>query len=342
MGKIVGMGIIGAGLWGEVHAGVYSSFPYAKLVAICDLNEERAKTIAKKYGALAYYTEYEELLKNPDINAVAVVTPDYTHRAPIVAAAMADKHIITEKPLATTQQDVEAIRVAVKSSGVRLMVDFHARWNPPIVVAKEDIENGKLGRIVSAYLRLNDTISVPTRMLSWASKSSILWFLGSHTVDILRFLFKDEVERVYSVSRSGILKKRGIDVEDIFQSILEFKSGIIATIENNWIVPNSNPSVNDFKVNILGEKGMISMDLTHSQLIERYLEDHSDHPDVLVKTKVMDKYVGFAYESIKDFVECVATGRPFVVGLEDGIRVTKVILAIMESARSGKPVDVVY
>ena len=222
------------------------------------------------------------------------------------------------------------------------MVDFHARWSPPIVVAREDIGSGKLGRIISAYLRLNDTISVPTQMLSWASKSSILWFLGSHTVDTLRFLFNDEVERVYSVSRSRVLKEKGIDVEDIYQSILEFKSGIIASIENNWIVPNSNPSVNDFKVNILGEKGMISMDLTHNQLIERYLENYSDHPDILVKTKVRDRYVGFAYESIKDFVECLAEDKPLLVGLEDGVRVTKVILAIIESARSRKPVEIEY
>jgi predicted dehydrogenase len=116
----------------------------------------------------------------------------------------------------------------------------------------------------------------------------------------------------------------------------------VATIENNWVIPNSHPSVNDIKVNILGSKGMINMDLTNNQLIERFLESSSDHPDCIVKPQVRDKHVGFAYESIRDFVECLAIGKPVEVGLEDGLRVTRVVLAIMESAEARRPVRVTY
>jgi len=97
---------------------------------------------------------------------------------------------------------------AVTKAGVKFMVDFHCRWCPPLVVARNDIENGVIGEIVSAYLRLNNTLYVPLKMLSWSGKSSILWFLGSHTIDALRFLLRDEVVRVYSVSRSGVLRGR--------------------------------------------------------------------------------------------------------------------------------------
>jgi predicted dehydrogenase len=89
----------------------------------------------------------------------------------------------------------------VTKAGVKFMVDFHCRWYPPLVVARNDIENGVIGDIVSAYLRHNNTLYVPLKMLSWSARSSILWFLGSHTVDALRFLLRDEVARVYSVSR---------------------------------------------------------------------------------------------------------------------------------------------
>ena len=282
------------------------------------------------------------MVRDPGIDAVAVATPDFAHRDPVVAAAKAGKHVHCEKPLATTREDAEAIAAAVRSSGVTYMVDFHARWNPPFAIARRDIADGTLGRIMSAYFRLNDTISVPTAMLSWSAQSSILWFLGSHTVDTLRYLLADEVERVYSVSRSEVLRERGIDVPDLYQSVLEFRSGVVATIENNWIVPNTNPAVNDFKVNILGSKGMINMDLTNNQLFERYLETTSDHPDCLVKPQVRDKHVGFAYEAIRDFVECLALGRPVHASLEDGLKVTSVILAIMESAAARAPVTVRY
>jgi len=341
-GKKHRFGVIGAGLWGEAHAEVYATHPWAELAAVCDSDRSRAERVAKRFGAPRVYTDYREMVKDPGVDAVAVATPDFAHRDPVVAAAKAGKHVHSEKPLATSREDAEAIAAAVRASGVTYMVDFHARWNPPFAIARKNIEEGTLGRIMSAYFRLNDTISVPTSMLSWASKSSILWFLGSHTVDTLRFLLADEVERVYSVSRAEVLRERGIDVPDLYQSVLEFRSGVVATIENNWIVPDTNPAVNDFKVNILGSRGMINMDLTNNQLFERYLETTSDHPDCMVKPQVRERHVGFAYEAIRDFVECLALGRPVQAGLDDGLRVTSVILAIMESAAVRAPVTVRY
>jgi predicted dehydrogenase len=340
--KIIRFGIVGAGLWGRAHAEVYSTHPMARLTAVCDTDLERAQTLAAQYGGTAVYADFEALIADPEVDAVAVVTPDFAHCAPILAAARAGKAVLVEKPLATTAEDLDAVKEAVTRSGIRCMVDFHNRWSPPVVVTRQSIEAGELGRLVSAYMRLNDTIYVPTRMLSWAARSSILWFLGSHTVDTLRFLSNDEVERVYTVVRSGVLDARGVQVPDIYQSILEFRSGMIATTENNWIVPDTNPSVNDYKMNILGSRGMINLDLTHSQLIEKFLETSANHPDVFVKPCIHGKYPGFAYESIRSFVECIAQDRPLPVTLEDGIRVSRVILAMMESAEKKEPVTVRY
>ena len=209
-------------------------------------------------------------------------------------------------------------------------------------LAQQDIQQGKLGKILSAYYRLNDSVMVPLEMLSWAAESSILWFLGSHTVDTLRFLLQDEVKRVYSVSREGHLKSLGVDVPDLYQSILEFASGAVATIENSWIIPKTSPKVNDIKVNVTGTKGMFNMDLTNNQAVERYLEDKADHPDILVNPMVQEMPVGFAYESIRAFVNALALGRPIRATLEDGIKVSQVILAIFESAEKRVPVEVDY
>jgi predicted dehydrogenase len=341
-GKTHRFGVIGAGLWGQAHAEVYATHPWAELTAVCDSDRSRAESLAKRFGAPRVYTDYREMVKDPAVDAVAVATPDFAHAGPVVAAAEAGKHVHSEKPLATTRQDADAIAAAVRASGITYMVDFHARWNPPFAIARKDIADGALGRIMSAYFRLNDTISVPTSMLSWSTQSSILWFLGSHTVDTLRYLLADEVERVYAVSRAEVLKERGWDVPDLYQGVLEFRSGVVATIENNWIVPNTNPMVNDFKVNILGSKGMVNMDLTNNQMVERYFESAADHPDCMVKPLVRDRHVGFAYEAIRDFVECLALGRPVQATLEDGLAVTSVILAIVESARTRTPVTVRY
>lgn len=337
----IGFGVIGAGLWGESHAHVFASHPYAELVGVYDINKAKAKELSEQYGAKCY-DSLELMLEDEKVEAVGIATPDFAHRDVAVKAANAGKHILLEKPLATTLEDTDAIADAVKKNNVRLMVDFHARWNPPFVIAKNKIVEGELGDIVSGYYRLNDVISVPMGMLSWAEKSSILWFLGSHAVDTLRWLFNDEVEKVYSVSREGVLKGKGINVPDIYQTILEFRSGIIATIENNWIVPNTQPNVNDMKLNVLGSKGMIDMDLTNHGLISVFTEDKLTQPDTLVNPFIHGKRQGFAIEAIRDFVERLAKDEAFVTDLDDGINVTKTILAIMKSAKSGKPELVEY
>ncbi len=338
----IGCGVIGAGTWGEAHARIFSSEPYSELIAVCDLVEEKARGLAQKYGAKRWYTDMEKLLRDTDIQAVGITTPDFAHREPFVAACQAGKDILVEKPLATNREDLKAMKDAFQKSHSRVMVDFHTRWNPPIVVTKESIDKGEIGELISMYYRLNDIIYVPTQMLSWAEKSSILWFLGSHTIDTLRFLSNSEVTRVYSVSRSKVLVQKGINVPDIYQSILEFENGVIATIENNWIIPNTNPHWNDIKINVLGSKGMINMDLTNNQAIERYLEDKSDHPDILIMPLVHGKAGGFAHESIRDFVNRLHTKQEFIAGFEDGYRVSMVVFSLLSSAEEKMPQKVNY
>lgn len=334
--------IIGAGVWGETHAYLYNEHPMVDVVAVCDLNRSRAENLAQKFGIAKVYTDHRQMLKEVEIDAVAIVTPDFAHGQVTVDCAAAGKHILLEKPLATTREDVTAIVNAVRANKVRLMVDLHNRWSPPFAVTKQSLDGGELGEPVSAYFRLNDIRWVATDMLPWAAQSSILWFLGSHTVDTLRWIFNDEVEKVYSVSRSGVLKERGVDTVDVYQSILEFRRGGIATIENGWITPDTHPCVNDIKFNITGTKGMVNLDLSNNQMIERFTADKSDRPDVLVRHFVHGKAKGFAYESIRHFVDKLVSGEDFLVSLEDAANTSLVILAIMESARSGQPVKVAY
>ena len=334
--------IIGAGTWGEAHAHSYEEHPSIELVAVCDLVLDRAERLAARFDVPKTYSDHNEMLKKCAIDVVSVVTPDFAHGQIAVDCANAGKHILVEKPLATTRMDVEAIAEAVEKNGVRMMVDFHNRWSPPFAVAKSSLDAGDLGEPVSAYFRLNDVKWVATDMLSWAERSSILWFLGSHSVDVLRWFFDDEVERVYSVSHSGVLKSLGVDTTDVYQTILEFRHGGIATMENGWITPNTHPCINDIKFNITGTKGMISLDLSNNQMIDRFTEEKNDRPDVLVKHFVHGRAKGLAYESIRSFIDCLVTGEEFLMSVEDAVNNSLVILAIMESVQKKQPIMVQY
>ncbi|TYB96676.1 MAG: Gfo/Idh/MocA family oxidoreductase [Kosmotoga sp.] len=340
--KRIKIGIVGAGTWGETHAYLYNEHSEVELLGVSDLNKAKAINFARKFNIKNVFTDHNEMLKNVDLDAVAIVTPDYAHGKIVEDCASAGKHMIVEKPLATDKRELAALAEAFKKSNVRIMTDLHNRWSPPFAVAKESIDKGELGTPISAYFRLNDCIWVATDMLPWVEKSSILWFLGTHSVDTLRWFFDDEVESVYSVSNKGVLKNKGIDTVDIYQTILRFRNGGIATMENSWITPNTNPNVNDIKFNITGSKGMINMDLSNSQLIEKYTEEKGDNPDVLVRHFIHGKAKGFAYESIRHFIECLVSGDDFLVSLEDAVNTSLVVLAIMESAKTGSPVNVEY
>ncbi|WP_020431528.1 Gfo/Idh/MocA family protein [Paenibacillus riograndensis] len=341
---VIKMGIVGAGTWGETHAFIYNDHPGAEVTAVCDMNIERAKALADKFNIPGnhVFTDHKEMLRSADIDAVAIVTPDFAHTRIAVDCANAGKHFIIEKPLTTSREEADEIVEAVERNNVRMMVDLHSRWSPLVAIPKKSIVDGDIGKPYSAYYRLNDIKWVATDLLPWAAKSSILWFLGYHSVDVLRWLFDDEVERVYSVSREGVLQGEGVDTVDIYQTILEFKNGGIATMENGWITPNSNPNVNDMKLNITGTKGMFNIDPTHSQMMERFTEMKADRPDLLVRHFIHGKPKGFAYESIRHFIDHLISGEPFYVSMEDAYNTTMVILAIMESAKTRTPVNVVY
>ena len=340
--KQIRMGIVGAGTWGQTRASIYAEHVCACPVAICDSREERAREIADKYGIEKVYTDYHSLAGDPDVDAVAIVTPDFAHADIAVAMANAGKDILIEKPLATTREDIERICKAVRENKVRCMVDLHNRWNPPFNTAKQEVESGKLGTPYTGYIRHSDVKWVATDMLSWASRSSILWFLGSHSLDTLRWIFGDEVKRVYAVKRKGILEEMGVDTDDIYLTTIEFAHGGIAHMENGWITPNGNTNVNDYKFSVLCTKGMINMDLSDHNLIREVTEVNTSTPDILVSNRVFDRCKGLSYESIRDFIDRLVDGREFRVSMEDARRTAIAILAIMESAEKGMPVDVNY
>ncbi len=340
--KAINIAIVGAGVWGETHAAIFQEHPYANPVAICDKNVARARALADRFGITAVYGDVDEMLAAGGFDAVSIVTPDHLHADIAVACANAGKHLLIEKPIATTVQDVHRIVDAARRNNVRVMVDLHNRWSPPFAQAKAELTAGTLGDLRSAYFRLNDTKWVATDMLPWAASSSILWFLGSHSLDTLQWLFDDIVTRVYCVASRGVLDSLGVQAEDVYLTTLEFKNGGIAQMENGWITPNANPCVNDIKCTLSGDKGLIAIDASHHNLIQMVTDTAVTVPDVLVRNKVHGRVKGFAYESIRSFVDKLATGEPFIVSMEDAAKTSIAILAIMESAKTRTPVTIDY
>ncbi len=332
--------LVGAGLFGEMHAKAYTSHPDAELAVVCDIDVERAQQIATQYGAARSCSDWREVAADDRVDAVSVATPDFAHTEIAVGLAEAGKHLLVEKPLATTVGECEQIIGAAERSGAKLMVDFQNRWSPPFHDAHSFIESGALGSPRYAHLRLSNTTFVPKQMLAWAEKSSVLWFLGSHTIDMACWLIGEWPLRAYSVSRREVLKGMNIDTPDLFASTLEFPGGAVATIENVWLLPESAPHIVDSKCEVVGTKAAIYIDTTSNRSL--VIDDGSRvrYVDVFGSPVVHGRQLGFAIEGIHHFIDCVVQGTDPLVPGEVGLEVTRVARAIEQSAATGQPVDI--
>ena len=341
---MIRIGVVGAGIWGTMHARAYSQYPLVELVGICDLDEERARKVADEYAIPKVFTDVE-LLLDENLDGISVATPDNTHTAIVLKAAAKGVHILVEKPLATTLVECNAMLAAAEKAGVYLMVDWHNRWNPPIYYAWKSIQTGELGEVRYIYYRLSDTIYVPLKMLPWADQSSVMWFLGSHALDTVCWLTGKKPVRVYCQKRQQVLADLGVNTPDIYVTMLEFEGGGLAVIENAWILPQQSPSLIDHKVEILGSRGAIYLDPTHHGAFAKYSPEtaagfpNPSYPDLFVTPEVYQKQMGFAVESMYHFVDCIRDQLSPLASGADGYLNTRLILAAEQSARSGTPVN---
>lgn len=338
MAERLRIGVIGVGLQGQKHLTCYAALPAAQVTAVADTDADRAREVAQRFGIPRWYANHGELLADAPLDAVSVVTPDDAHREACLAAAGRGKHILVEKPLAMTMEDGEAILGAARDAGVRLMVNFSNRWQLPIILAKDAIERGEVGEPVYAYARLSNTLSVPTEMLRpWSARTRLPFWLMSHTVDRVRWLFGREAVRVHAVSRSGVLSSLGFDTPDAYVATVEFEGDAFACFESCWILPNSLPSVVDNRMELIFTHGMLEFD-AGDMCLHHATPQAYKRAGVLV-TEARGQPRGFVFEAIRHFVESLLAGTDPEPRGEDGLAVLRVTAAIVESAQTGRIIE---
>lgn len=335
----IGVGVIGVGVFGELHARHYRQDPRVELVGLCDVDTTRAGSLARELGVAVVTPSAEELLARDDIQAVSIATPDFAHTELALAALSHGKHVLCEKPISTNTDEARRVCRAAESAGLSLMVDFHNRFNPPFLQAKAQIDGGSVGRVRYIHMRLSDTLYVPTSMLAWAGRSSVAWFLGSHCVDLVRWLTGAEVCRLYARAGSGVLTRRGIDTPDFVVATLDLSDGGVAVIENCWILGDSAPSVVEFGAHIVGSEGHINIAVAPSHVVTVSSDEGHQALDVLAVQRSHGRLTGFAIESIRHFVDVLHGEAELLVGGRDGVAATRVVCAIEESVRVGSPVE---
>ncbi|MEM4246194.1 MAG: Gfo/Idh/MocA family oxidoreductase, partial [Candidatus Bathyarchaeia archaeon] len=279
-------------------------------------------------------------IEDKKVNLVDICTPTYTHRSIAVEAAKAGKHVLVEKPIALTLKDADAMIEAAEKSGVKLMVAQVIRFFSEYRKVKELVDKGTLGEpIIARGLRAGP-------LPGWGIKS---WFkdqrlsggvgvdMAIHEIDVMRWIFNDDVKRVYA--KVGRFVRKDAKMDDHALMILRFNRGGIAHIEVSWAVPQEYPFTYAFE--LAGTKGFVEFN-NHSMTpitimaggrVERF------SPDTEKWVPGMPFPIDPYYREIRHFADSVLQDKEPMTGGRVGRSALEVSLAAQRSSKTGKPVN---
>ena len=324
--------LIGCGRVARVHAGALARSPEAVLAVAVDIRRERAEAFAAQYGCEAE-TDWERVLTRADIDAVEICTPHYLHAPMTIAAAKAGKHILTEKPMALSVTDADAMIQAAEENGVTLGVIFQNRYNTASQAARQAVDSGEIGAIRGArafltWNRSDEYYSHSDWKGTWDKEGGgVLIDQAIHTIDLVQWLMGPaaELHATYDTRDHDV-----INVDDVAEATIRFQNGALASIYANCLYPYDA----DVFVEIVGEKGLIRIikDVAYIKVgnVTHTVEPVAD-PD---QPTLGPGYWGQSHaKQINDFFRSVRKGeRPYIDGHE-GKKAMELVLAMYQSAR---------
>lgn len=332
-------GILGLGNMGKLYAKCFHELPFAGVAALCDTSADALKETSALYPEAKAYTTVRELLNHPGLDAVCIAIPDYLHFAPARAALEKEKHIICEKPLTTDLSEADKLLELVDKAPVKFLTAYSNRWVAPYNHVFQSIQEGKIGDPLMAYARKNDTLSVATKLISWADKSSPCYFLNAHDIDMVRWCFQSEPKEVHAYGIKKVLVKKKLDTYDLIQAQVQFKNGTFATFESGWIYPNTYPTIVEAQLEIVGSDGVLQVD-RKAECLELTTHESFSMPKTMIGGTVFGKSAGAHKLMCEHFIDIIRNdGTPFVSAF-DGRQVTAVLDAVHESIEKKQSVKV--
>ncbi len=327
----IGCAVVGLGMMGQMHARVWAELPRTHLVSVYDIVPERTTEVAEKLQA-APCSSLEELLDSPEVSIVSICVDDQHHLAPCLAAAKAGKHILVEKPLATTVAEADEIIAACERAHVKLMVGHVVRFDPRYVVAQQAIAAGEVGQIIQVFARRNNIVASGRRI---AGRTSVAFFLGVHDIDIMRWFVGSDVVRVHAESAAKVLAD--VPAEDSIFTVMKFADGSVGCLETCWVVPEGVPNTLDARLEVVGTVGRVAVRVG-DESCDISSRERSRRPDIAYGPEMWGLQGGALRTQLEHFADCVLHDRQPAVSNADARAAVEVAEAIHESLATGLPV----
>jgi UDP-N-acetylglucosamine 3-dehydrogenase len=303
--------VIGTGFWGKNHARVYKELSETELLAICDIDAERASNVAKQFGVTPY-TSAEKMLKNEDIEAVSVCTWSTSLAKEATKAVRNGKHVLVEKPMAASTKQAEKLYETAEKMGVHLTVGFLMRFIPGLQRMKKAVEDKAIGELVCATAK---------RVSQWPERIGdvgVVKDTAIHDIDVMLYLFNEDPIAVYA--KTGNMRHKKF--EDYAQIMLTFKGGKSAFIESNWLTP--------YKTRILiatGSEAIMRLDyITQELTVEDAQETVQPRYQIQEPLKL----------ELQHFANCILKKeKPLITGL-DGLKALRIAESAIKSSSTDK------
>ena len=348
-----GIAVVGAGRIGSLRAQLAAGHPAVNFIAVSDADPARAQELARKTGAQFHSGDNLAAISRPEVSAVVVATSEGEHLLPVMQALERGKAVLVEKPLALTLAEADAILAAAEKRSASLRVGYSRRYKDRYLIAKEQVMQGRLGRIVGGSARVYNSRSQAFAMLKRNPEATPVVDALTYYVDLMSWLLEGaQVTEVFARGQKGVLKAAGHDTDDVSWAILTYGDGAVVNLGVSYALPEKYPALGHAaRVEVLGTEGVMILDDDHTDQLmysekgvpHVYLPDHSVNMVFLQSGTPGDWALGEFWGPIANetraWLDHLALGKPCALATaREARRTLEVTLAIERSAASGKPV----
>lgn len=311
------VGVIGLGI-GRWHIENYLMIPDVKVSAICDIDEQKLRTITLKYGIPKIYKNYEELCQNEEIDAVSICVPNYMHAPVIISALENNKHVLCEKPISHSIDEAEKVlQTSRKFPDLKVMMAMKFRFNKDVVYAKEILEKGDLGEIYygfASYIKLlNSNFNNSWLTDKKLSGGGTLMDNGFHMIDLVWWLMGcPRFSKISGVVYDEYGKANKSDVEYLAAGMIKFDNSSSMFFESAW---TKHTDRENMEVRLFGTKGSAS--LWPSRIC--YLDGNK------LISKSINTSNFSSQNQFKHFINCILNNKQPIPTLEQGVNVLRMI-----------------
>lgn len=335
----INVGIIGTGWCGGIRAQTCAANPLVADLHIAETNPERLAEVQAQTAAITATNDYKELLKSDDIEAIFIsATPETVHYSIAKDSLSAGKHVFLEKPISLTLTEADELVDLANQQGVKFTIGYSQRFNPKFAYVKKSLDEGTIGRAVSAVVSRHITRGLGEKITGRVALSPAA-MEATHDLDfVLWCMAPAKPIRVYSQSAFGIMKEKS-NLEDTQYIMVTLDNGVVLTIGAGWTMPPGYPNYSGTWIEIIGTEGMLVIDDTHRDVILNTVDKGIQLPMSTMPGEFVDHVFSgpMAAETVH-FLEAVAHDRSVMVSAEHARQVMEVYMAADLSASRNEPV----